>query len=746
MKKWKKLPAKPPSPPPVDPDATTISGTVERVVFHSEESGYTVCGVMVPGVPTEMTVVGSCAAVWVGENLKATGRWTRHPQHGNQFQADQIVCVPPVDTAGIEKYLGSGMIKGIGPVMAKRLVRRFGSDTIRVLDKESARLLEVPGIGSTRREQIRTSWQEQRAVRDIMIFLQSHGSGVAQAHRIYRQYRENAIAIVMSNPYRLCRDIWGIGFRTADKVAQSVGVPTESPMRARAGVIYALQTAGDEGDCFLPRPELIETAASLLGIRAEILDQAVTDEVAAGTLVDDAGRVYLSAMHEAETGVASMLARLWAQPPGFAPITVDKALPWAEQRMGLRFAPAQADALRMALREKVSIITGGPGVGKTTIVRALVDVFQARRLTVCLAAPTGRAAKRLAEATAHESRTVHRLLKYNPAKGVFEHDRGNPVEGQVFILDEVSMMDVALMHTLLRALPDRAWLVLVGDVDQLPSVGPGNVLRDLIESSAVPFTRLNTIFRQESNSWIVLNAHRVNEGQGLELPPKDQPADFYFVEQEDPEEVIKALLALVTRRIPQRFGFDPRTEVQVLTPMRRNQLGSENLNTVLQDALNPSGPCVERYGRRFRLGDRVLQVRNNYDKNVFNGDIGIIRAIDEKTLELIVEFDGGRVAYSTMEIDELELAYACSIHKSQGSEYPAVIVLLATQHFRLLQRNLLYTAITRGRKLVCLVGSRRAVWIAIRNDQIRLRRTALRERVARALLGDALRREPLAPS
>ncbi|MBM4144263.1 MAG: ATP-dependent RecD-like DNA helicase [Lentisphaerae bacterium] len=713
-----------------------LTGAVESVVFRNEDTGYTVCSVRLAGQRDPVTVVGSTPAMWIGEIVNAAGRWVRHPQHGLQFQADLLACVPPTSARGIERYLGSGMVRGIGKVIAGRLVKRFGEDTLRIIDKESQRLEEVEGIGPLRRKRIKESWIEQRAVRDIMIFLQSHGVGTAQAARIYRAYGPSAVTRITEDPYRLCRDIWGIGFKTADRVALSLGIPGDSDLRARAGIVYVLQALTEEGHCFCPAPELILQGQALLDIPAEKLAEALEQEVRRKALIREDERVYLGALYHAETGIAARIAALRAAPAGFPPIATDKAVAWAQGRMKLAFSPAQVGALRMAFAAKASIITGGPGVGKTTIIRALVDVFLRRRLRVQLAAPTGRAAKRMEEATGHTAKTLHRMLKYLPANGRFEFNRERPVEGDIFILDEVSMIDAPLMHAFLCAVPDRACLVLVGDVDQLPSVGPGNVLRDLIGSGTLPVTVLDTIFRQQAGGSIVVNAHRVNHGEPLETSNAPD-SDFYFIETDDPDRMIARMLDLVTRRIPSKFGLDPRADVQVLTPMRKNRLGADNLNDVLQEALNPSGTEIARFGRRYRTGDRVMQIRNNYDKDVYNGDIGHIRAVDEMEQSLAVDFDGRRVDYAFAELDELAHAYACSIHKSQGSEYPAAVVLLATQHFKLLQRNLLYTAITRGKRLVCLVGSRKAVWIAIRNDHILQRRTGLRERLAAATRGAA---------
>jgi len=721
----------PPSPPDAGP-ADTVSGTVESIVYRNDETGYTVCTVKTAGgIRTRedfITIVGTCAAIWEGEELHAEGQWIRHPSHGQQFQAKNITCITPTSAEGIRRYLSSGMIKGIGPTFAQRIVDTFGEQTLQVIDRESGRLREVEGIGEGRRKMIKESWTEQSGVREIMIFLQSHGIGTAKASRIFRQYGTDAIAIVKRNPYRLCEDVWGIGFKTADGIALSVGIPHDSEVRARAGLIYTLQTEADDGGhCFTVDADLLLHAQELLDISVEILADALAKEYEKGTLVKEENRIYLRDLYRAETRVADKLRHLLDTPRTFAPIDADRAITWAEGKMGLRLAPLQREALDHAIRSKVSIITGGPGVGKTTIIRALTEIFGARKLDIRLAAPTGRAAKRMSEATGHDAQTIHRLLKFNPSLGGFEFNIDNPMSGDCFILDETSMIDIRLMDQFLQALPASVTLILVGDTDQLPSVGPGNVLRDLIGSNVIPFCRLDTIFRQDTTGLIVRNAHHVNHGEALET--REGESDFYFVETGDPEKIISRTVELMTQRIPHKFKFDPLTDVQVLTPMRKNLLGTENLNEVIQAALNPSGPSLVRGCTHYRRNDRVMQLRNNYDKEVFNGDIGFIKEVDEEDRTLVVLFDGRPVRYAQSELDELVLAYACSIHKSQGSEYPAVIVLIHTQHYKLLQRNLLYTAITRGKRLVLVVGSSRAIAIAIKANQVRERRTTLKDRL-----------------
>ena len=734
-------------------DSDTLDGTVTGIVFRNDETGYSVLRVSGGGDGSfslkspEAVVVGTCGAVWEGEDLHAVGEWVTDKVHGRQFKAKEIICATPRSAMGIERYLASGLIKGIGTEYAKRIVARFGEDTIEILDHHSDRLLEVPGIGSTRVRRIKKSWEAERGTREVMIFTQSYGISVAKTAKIYRRYGPDSIAIIKSDPYRLCRDIWGIGFSTADKIAMSVGMAKEAPERARAAIVHTLQTEADEGGhCWTAEPELLLHAQELVGISVERLAEALKAELADGRVVaeeaEGARRIYLTDLYWAERRVSAKLLRMIAARRSFAPIDPDRAIAWWEGKTGFRLAPAQERAVRTSLENKVSIITGGPGVGKTTIVKALVDIYGARRnakgepfIHVQTAAPTGRAAKRLSESTGMPSQTVHRLLKYNPQTRQFTFNAGNPLPGDVFVFDETSMVDIRLMESLVDALPEAATLIIVGDTDQLPSVGPGNVLRDMIASEAIACTRLTEIFRQDSSGLIVRNAHHVNDGQGFELPSQGAESDFYFIQQGSPEKTLSFVLDFMTTRIPRKFRLDPMADVQVLSPMRRNALGTENLNMLLQKRLNPEGPAVQRGGTLFRKGDRVMQLRNNYDKDVFNGDVGFVQDAFPSERRLVVLFDGKPVEYSSGDLDELALSYATTIHKSQGSEYPAVIVLLHNQHYMLLQRNLLYTAITRGRRLVLVIGSRWAVEKAIETNTVRGRRTSLAERLSARKVG-----------
>lgn len=711
-----------------------LEGVLERVTWASEESGFSVVRLQVPGRKELVTAVGPMVAIQPGESVRLTGRWVLDKKWGEQFRADSFATVKPATLVGIERYLGSGLVRGVGRVMAERLVHRFGLETLEVIDRAPERLREVEGIGPLRSERIRTAWAEQREIRTVMVFLQSHGVATGHAVKIWKRYRERAIATVEENPYRLALDIWGIGFKTADGIARNLGVEANSPRRAEAGVLHVLGGLSDEGHVFFPRDRLVESAREILEIEPPIIEQAIDAMAAEDQLVVEAPRageasaVYLRSLHAAESGAAALLRELLRAPVRPIAIDVEKAIAWFEQRQQIALAPEQREAIRQAIAAKVLVITGGPGTGKTTLVNGIIQILQKKGRRIELAAPTGRAAKRLSQATGREARTVHRLLEFTPKAMRFARNRDRPLEADLVILDEASMVDTVLGFDLVKALPPYAQLVLVGDVDQLPSVGPGSVLSDVIASGAVPVARLVHIFRQAEQSLIVENAHRINRG---EMPREGsaKDADFFFIRQEEPEGVLATLKSLVAERIPKRFGFDPVDDIQVLTPMHRGLLGAGNLNAELQALLNPKGEGLTRGSRTFRRGDKVMQLRNNYDLEVFNGDLGRAQRIDAVEQQIEVVFDGRPVVYDFADLDELTLAYACTVHKSQGSEYPCVVIPLHTQHYAMLQRNLLYTAVTRGRKLVVLVGSVRALAIAVKSGQKGTRYTQLAARL-----------------
>jgi exodeoxyribonuclease V alpha subunit len=726
-------PKRPEMPPKPRGDAV-LEGVLERVTWASEESGFSVVRLQVPGRKELVTAVGPMVAIQPGESVRLTGRWVLDKKWGEQFRADSFATVKPATLVGIERYLGSGLVRGVGRVMAERLVHRFGLETLEVIDRAPERLREVEGIGPLRSERIRTAWAEQREIRTVMVFLQSHGVATGHAVKIWKRYRERAIATVEENPYRLALDIWGIGFKTADGIARNLGVEANSPRRAEAGVLHVLGGLSDEGHVFFPRDRLVESAREILEIEPPIIEQAIDAMAAEDQLVVEAPRageasaVYLRSLHAAESGAAALLRELLRAPVRPIAIDVEKAIAWFEQRQQIALAPEQREAIRQAIAAKVLVITGGPGTGKTTLVNGIIQILQKKGRRIELAAPTGRAAKRLSQATGREARTVHRLLEFTPKAMRFARNRDRPLEADLVILDEASMVDTVLGFDLVKALPPYAQLVLVGDVDQLPSVGPGSVLSDVIASGAVPVARLVHIFRQAEQSLIVENAHRINRG---EMPREGsaKDADFFFIRQEEPEGVLATLKSLVAERIPKRFGFDPVDDIQVLTPMHRGLLGAGNLNAELQALLNPKGEGLTRGSRTFRRGDKVMQLRNNYDLEVFNGDLGRAQRIDAVEQQIEVVFDGRPVVYDFADLDELTLAYACTVHKSQGSEYPCVVIPLHTQHYAMLQRNLLYTAVTRGRKLVVLVGSVRALAIAVKSGQKGTRYTQLAARL-----------------
>ncbi|MBI5544561.1 MAG: ATP-dependent RecD-like DNA helicase [Deltaproteobacteria bacterium] len=724
-------------PATVGSGVVTLEGVLELVTYSNEESGWSVVKLLVPNKPELVTAVGNLSGVQPGENLRLTGRWTVDRKWGEQFRIESFLTLKPATVAGIEKYLGSGLVPGIGPVMAERLVKHFGLQTLEVIDHQPQRLAEVEGIGPVRRASIQAAWEEQREIRQVMVFLQSNGVSSAHAVRIWKQYQDKAIEVVRENPYRLAVDVFGIGFKTADQIARNLGLSPTSPRRAEAGVLHVLSELSGEGHVFLPRSELVEHAREILEIDPALVDDAVAAMAADDKLVvenpeastaSEDGAVYLKSLHAAESGLARALRSLQSAPVSPLAIDIEKALAWFEGRAGLSLAPEQREAIRQAVTSKVLVITGGPGTGKTTLVNGIIQILERKGRRILLAAPTGRAAKRLTETTGREAKTLHRLLEFSPRETIFQRNPENPLQADLVILDETSMVDTALGYHVLQALPPSCQLVLVGDVDQLPSVGPGSVLADLIRSQALPVVRLQHIFRQAEQSLIVANAHRINRG---ELPRQDNRdgSDFFFLEEEQPEAILATVKSLVRERLPRKFGLDPVREIQVLTPMHRGSLGAAALNLELQAMLNTSGPSLQRGGRTLRAGDKVMQVRNNYDLDVFNGDIGSIEAIEEEAQLVQVRYEDRRVSYSFTELDELVHAYACTVHKAQGSEYPCIVLPLHTQHYPLLQRNLLYTAVTRGKRLVVVVGSKRALGIAVKNGRTGERHTRLAARL-----------------
>jgi exodeoxyribonuclease V alpha subunit len=709
-----------------------LAGLVERVTFHNPENGFCVLRVKARGHRELMTVVGHAAAIFAGEWVTVSGEWVNDRTHGQQFRAQFLKASEPSSVEGIEKYLGSGMIRGIGPVYAKKLVRSFGDKVFDVIESEPARLREVDGIGPVRAERITAAWAEQKVVREIMVFLHSHGVGTARAVRIFKTYGTDAVQVMSENPYRLARDIRGIGFKTADAIAMKLGIDKTAMIRVRAGIFYALTEAMDEGHCGLPRDELVALAATLLEVPADLVRTALALELADETVVaDQVGEtdcIFLAGLYRAEAGIAALLRGLLRGPRPWPAIDADKAIPWIEQQTHLTLADSQRSAVRTALASKVMLITGGPGVGKTTIVNSILRILAAKNVKIALCAPTGRAAKRMSDATGMEAKTIHRLLEVDPRTGGFKRDAANPLACDLLVVDETSMVDVLLMHALLKALPRSSALLIVGDVDQLPSVGPGQVLADMIASGAIPVVRLTEVFRQAARSQIIINAHRINAGTIPDLRKPDGESDFYFVPADDAETAVPRILELVRLRIPQRFGLDPVRDIQVLCPMNRGGVGARSLNIALQAALNPAGEVkVERFGWTFAAGDKVMQIENDYDKEVYNGDIGTVVGVDPEVGELTAAFDGWQVSYGFGELDTLVPAYATTIHKSQGSEYPAVVIPLMTQHYAMLQRNLLYTGVTRGKRLVVLVGQRKAVAIAVKSVSGRRRWSKLRE-------------------
>ena len=723
---------------------TPLTGQIEKITFTNEETGFTIARVKVDGRHDPVTVVGNLMSPMAGEILDMRGEWANHPRFGRQFKLHEYKTRVPVTVYGIRKYLGSGMIKGLGPVMAGRIVDKFGKKTLDIIESDIQRLTEVEGIGQKRVDMIASAWDAQSEIRDVMLFLQSHGVSSGYAAKIFKQYGGRAIALVKNNPYRLATDIFGIGFLTADQIAAKLGFERVSQLRIEAGILYVLQELSGDGHVCYPYEPLTSKCCDILDVGREpvvqalgslALDRRIAIEDINESIAEYKEKrkaVYLTRLYLAETGIARRLLSLVRAARSIRDIDSGRAIDWVQARLSITLAENQRRAVLRATEDKVMVITGGPGTGKTTIINAVLKIYAELKTRIMLAAPTGRAAKRMSEATGLEAKTIHRLLEYSLQKGGFQRHEGHPLEGDLFVVDEASMIDTVLMYHLLKAVPQTAALILVGDVNQLPSVGPGNVLNDIIASSAVPVVVLDKIFRQAKTSQIVVNAHRINAGQIPSSPTgraTDLQSDFYFIEQEDPEKVLDIILELSRKRIPRHFGFDPLDDIQVLTPMHRGSLGAGNLNQKLQAALNPGEGGVTRGETIFRLNDKVMQIRNNYDKDVFNGDIGRVSAIAWEKREVTVTIDGREVAYDFGDLDELVPAYAVSVHKSQGSEYQAVIVPIVTQHYVLLQRNLIYTAVTRGKNLVVIVGTRKALAIGINNDKTRKRYTRLKYRL-----------------
>lgn len=700
---------------------------VEHITYQNQENGWSVMKVKVKGYDNLVTITGSLLDVPVGSVLLVDGDWRVDSKYGQQFVAQSWTEVMPATLYGIEKYLGSGLVKGIGPAYAKAIVSRFGLETIDVIENDIERLLEVPRLGKKRMEKIRESWEKQKDIKEVMVFLQGHGVSTAFAAKIYRKYEKESIAKVKDNPYQLADDIWGIGFKTADSIASKMGYEKNDPRRCRSGILYTLNELAEEGHVYAEPEQLVEAAVKLLEAEETAVRQALASMMEAKDVIADNDVIYLPPFYYAENGSAKRLQSLLSDNSLFnSDIAAEPEAEYSAKSGGIVYDEVQQSAIQKALDSKVMVLTGGPGTGKTTTTQGIISAFNARRMSILLAAPTGRAAKRMTEATGMEAKTIHRLLEYNPMDG-YKRNEENPLEGDALIVDECSMIDILLFYNLMKAIPSNMRLILVGDIDQLPSVGAGNVLRDIIDSRQIPVVRLTRIFRQAQSSRIVMNAHAINAGQFPNIK-NGLDTDFFFINQEDADEMVQLIIGLVRDRLPKKYGFPPK-EIQVLTPMQRGTVGAGNLNIELQNALNPTGPSLTRGGYTFRQGDKVMQIRNNYDKNVFNGDIGYITAVDTNERTLTVNFDNRPVEYDITELDEIVQAYAITIHKSQGSEFPVVVMPVTMKHFVMLQRNLIYTGITRAKKICVLVGTTKALAYAIRNQTVSKRNTKLKERL-----------------
>ncbi len=708
----------------------TLNGAIEKIVFHSAESGFCVLRITAKSHPDFVTVVGHAPVLNIGEYIEAEGEWHNDRSYGLQFKAKHLKIILPDTIAGIEKYLGSGLIKGIGPHFARKLMTAFGADVLTVMEQNPEKILTLGGIGQQRYEKIIESWIEQKSIREVMVFLQSHGVGTAKAVKIYKIYGDAAIEKVTENPYRLARDIHGIGFKTADELAQKLGISENSLIRARAGIHFVLQEFCQQGHCGMPLSDHIQASVVLLNIPEDIIEHAIRQEVQEQTVIMEEIKqencIFPAKLYHAENGIATHIKRLLLGKLPWGNIEAQKAIPWVENQTGLLLSDSQKLAVIKSLNSKILILTGGPGVGKTTIVNSILNIISTKELKITLCAPTGRASKRLSESTGKSAKTIHRLLELKVGNDSNLYDQQRPLDTDFVIVDEASMIDVSLMYQLLKAIPSHAGLLIVGDRDQLPSVGPGSVLNDLIHSHAIPTAILTEIFRQSHTSDIIINAHKINQGISPVSDEEDKKqSDFYFIETDSPEKTHDILIKLVTQKIPEVFKFNPFEDIQVLSPMHKGSLGVRGLNMDLQAILNKSTQKVSRFGFSFSAGDKVIQTINNYDKDVFNGDIGRIQSIDLEEAVLKINFDGKIIEYDFNDLDEIALAYAITIHKSQGSEYPVVIIPLVTQHYIMLERNLLYTAVSRGKKLVVIIGQKKALSIAVKNLKNRERLTRL---------------------
>jgi len=721
---------------------TKLQGQIEKITYTNKESGFTIAKVRVDEQKKLITVVGKLISPTPGEVLVMRGEWANHPKYGKQFRLLSSRSQSPSSIQGIQTYLGSGLIKGIGPVLAERIVEKFGQNTLSIVDHQLEKLGEIEGIGRKRLVMIKQAWEEQKEIREVMLFLQSYGISSGYATKIFKHYGDKSIEIVQQNPYRLASEILGIGFLRADQIAEKMGFEKHSQQRVLAGILYVLHQFADSGHVFYPYRLLVAKSEEVLQINKDYILQAldvlclekqviIEKPFGEPTKIENAEfLVYLSNLYFCEVGVSQKLKNLKNTPKSIRKINSQKAIDWVQDQLTVRLANKQIQAILCAIQEKIMVITGGPGTGKTTIINAILKIFLQLKIPILLAAPTGRAAKRMTETTGYEAKTIHRILEYSFSKGGFQKNEKNLLKCELMIVDEASMIDTVLMHHLLKALSPKTTLILVGDINQLPSVGPGSVLNDIIASGLVQIVELSKIFRQAQNSSIIVNAHKINRGIMPSLKFSEKTLeDFYFIEQEDPQEVVKIILELAQKRIPKKFGLDPLNDIQVLTPMHKGIAGATNLNNTLQEAFNPVQKELLQPNQNFRINDKVMQIRNNYDKEVFNGDIGRIQYFDSSSQQVIISFYGRKVVYNYTDLDEIVLAYAVSIHKSQGSEYPAVIIPILTQHYVLLQRNLIYTAVTRGKNLVVMVGTSKALAIGVHDNKTQKRYSHLHARL-----------------